>query len=74
MTMGIAPLQEPETCWLALRSSLSSDPTASVPVVLAGRMASTKQAMWELGRDCGQSPALGSPCGCLKAKRQRKVP
>ena len=49
MTMGIAPRQEPETFWQAPQSSSSSDPTAAVPVLLAGRMASSKQNLWEIG-------------------------
>lgn len=75
MTMGIAPCQEQETFWQAPQSSLSSDPTASVPVFRTGRMASTKQNVWEIWSWEGswlEAPASGSPDGCSQAERAEK--
>lgn len=62
MTMGIAPPQE-QTRFVRLCRTLSSDPTASVPVSLAGKMASTERYMGnvELGRDRGQGRSFKKP-------------
>lgn len=68
--MGIAPRQEQETLWQAAQSSLSSDPTASVPVFLAGRMASAKQNLWEIWSWGGI--VARSPDGCPQAEGTEK--
>lgn len=76
MTMGIAPCQERETFWQAPQSSLSSDPTATVPVFLAGRMASTKQNIWVLWRWGGngsQAQLHEAQMAVSRQKGQRKA-
>lgn len=57
------------------QSSLSSDPTASVPVFLAGRMASTKQNLrkiWSWGGIVVTGQPSGSPSGSFQVEGAEK--